>query len=184
MKNQRGMSLIELIFTLSVAGILVSIAVPNFVGSMRNSDMASSTNALVGAVHSARSEAVKARNRVTMCRADRSGTPSCDDAGYDLLVFINAANDNTYDQGTDTLVRSTPWLEDDMTVTSSGIPSYITFTSRGVTQDLNGDPISGSALICGPSGDQHARIVTLSPTGRPTVLHHRDATNPPACPTP
>lgn len=184
MKNQRGMSFIELIFALSVAGILVSVAVPNFVGSMRNSDMVSSTNALIGAVHAARTEAVKARDRVTLCRGDRSGaTPSCDADGLDLLVFVNDANDVSFDDD-DVLVRSVAWLREGMTVTSTGIPSYITFNSRGVTQDTNGDPISGSSMICGPSGDKHARIVTLSPTGRPTVQHHRDAANPPACPTP
>ena len=48
---------------------------------------------------------------------------------------------------------------------------------------INGDSISGTLLLCGPSGDKHARLITLTPTGRPTVQHHRDATSPPACPT-
>ncbi len=183
MKNQRGISFIELIFTLSVAGILVSVGIPGFIGSMRNSDMSSSTNALVGAVHSARAEAVKSRSRVTVCRGVRTGdTPTCDTSGFDLLVFINAGNDATYDDGADTLVRATPWLKENMTITSPAFPNYISFTSRGVTQAISGDPMTGTILLCGPTAEKHARVVTLSPTGRPTVQHYREATDPAACP--
>lgn len=183
MKNQRGISFIELIFTLSVAGILVSTAIPSFMGSMRNSDMASSSNVLVGAVHAARAEAVKTRSRVTLCRGDISGaTPACDDTGNALLVFVNSANDSSYDSGNDTLVRAAPWLKENMTILSADIPAYISFNARGVTEDTSGDSISGTVLLCGPSGVAHARVITLSPTGRPTVQHYRDATNPPSCP--
>ena len=183
MKKQLGLSFIELIFALSVAGILASMAIPGFVGSMRNSDMSSSANALVGAVHAARSEAVKSRSRVTVCRGTRTGnTPTCDSSGLDILVFINADNDADYDDGADTLIRATPWLKSDMTVTAPSFPNYISFNSRGVTRAINGDPMTGTLLLCGTSAEKHARVVTLSPTGRPTVQHYREATNPDACP--
>ncbi len=183
MKKQLGISFIELIFTLSVAGILVSVGIPGFVGSMRNSDMSSAANSLVGAVHSARAEAVKSRSRVTVCRGDRTGTtPSCSAGGKDLLVFINADNDNTLD-GADTLVRATTWLKDDMSILAPDFPNYVSVNARGVTEAINGDSISGTILLCGPTADKHARVVTLSPTGRPTVQHHREATNPPSCAT-
>ncbi len=156
MKNQRGISFIELIFALSVAGILVSVGIPGFIGSMRNSDMASASNAFVGAVHSARAEAVKTRGRVTVCPGNRTGNaPLCDPDGNDLLVFVNVANDSTYDDSTDTLVRATPWTKDNMTVTAADLPGYISFTAAGVTRAINGDPISGTLLLCGPSGEDH-----------------------------
>ena len=184
MKKQLGITFIELIFALSIAGILVSVGIPGFVGSMRNSDMASSSNAMVGAIHAARAEAVKTRSRVTICRGDRTGaTIECDPDGQDLLVFVNASNDATYDIPADTLIRATPWLKDNMTLTSNGIPSYISFTPAGVTRTTAGDSISGTVLLCGPSLEEHARVITMSPTGRPTVQHYRDATSPPACPT-
>ncbi len=183
MKNQRGLSFIELIFALSVAGILVSVGIPGFMGSIRNSDMASASNAFVGAMHSARAEAVKTRSRVTVCPGTRTGNnPQCDPDGSDLLVFVNAANDSTYDAPADTLVRATPWTKENMTVTAAGLPGYVSFTGAGITRAINGDPISGTLLLCGPSGEDHARVITLSPTGRPTVQHYRDATNPPNCP--
>ncbi len=183
MKKQLGISFIELIFALSVAGILASVGIPGFIGSMRNSDMSSSANALVGAVHAARSEAVKSRSRVTVCRGTRTGTtPTCDSNGYDLLVFINAGNDASYDEDADTLVRATTWLKENMTITAPSLPDYVSFTSRGVTRAINGDPITGTLLLCGPSAEKHARVITLSPTGRPTVQHYRDAMNPAACP--
>lgn len=183
MKKQRGLSFIELIFVLSVAAILISLGIPGFLGSIRNSEMATASNAFVGALHSARAEAVKTRSLVTVCPGVRTGaTPSCDPNGNDLLVFVNAANDSSYDDPADTLVRATPWLKENMTVSAPALPGYITFTAAGATRAINGDPIFGTLLLCGPSGEDHARVITLSPTGRPTVQHHRDATNPPACP--
>ncbi len=98
------------------------------------------------------------------------------------MVFVNAANDSSYDEQADTLVRATPFTKDTMSVTTAGLPGYVSFTGAGITRATNGDPISGTLLLCGPSGNAHARVITLSPTGRPTVQHHRDATNPPNCP--
>ncbi|MEM7082512.1 MAG: GspH/FimT family pseudopilin [Pseudomonadota bacterium] len=184
MKTQRGVTFIELIFAISIAGILISVGIPGFIGSMRNSDMSAAANTFVGAVHAARSESVKARSRVTVCRGDTSGAnPACDNNGDALIVFINDANDSSFDNGTDTLIRSTPWLQDDMSVTAPDLPGYVTFTPQGVTRAINGDAISGTLMLCGPSGNKHARVVTLSPTGRPVVQHHRDAINPANCPT-
>lgn len=183
MKKELGMTIIELLFALSVAGILVSLAVPSFVGSMRNSEMVASTNVMVAALHTARSEAVKNRGRVTLCRADiSSDTPTCSTTGDALIVFTNDANDVSFNPSdTEVLIRAEQWLEDDMTINTSGVPAYVSFTSEGITQNTAGASISGRMTICGPAGLEQARVITLSPTGRPQVQKHADVNGAPGC---
>jgi type IV fimbrial biogenesis protein FimT len=54
-----GFTLLELMVTLAVLGILLGIAVPSFQSSLTNSRLTTAANDLVGALQAARSEAIK-----------------------------------------------------------------------------------------------------------------------------
>ncbi len=182
MKNQRGMTILELMLVVAIGAILVSVGVPSFVSTIRNSEMTSATNAMVAALHSARSEAVKRRARVTLCRSHNKGAePVCDDNGDSLTVFLNAANDTTID-GADVVIKNGPWLRETLDVDFDTVPTAFSFTASGFTRNLAGAAVSGDLLFCGPRGNKGARILTIAPTGRPLVRHHQDVGGAPSCP--
>ncbi len=65
--RQRGFTLGELMVTLAVAGIAVSIAVPGFNNMMNNNRRIEAVNEFLSTMHVARSEAITRNVRVTVC---------------------------------------------------------------------------------------------------------------------
>lgn len=67
MKHHDGFSLIELMVTLAVAAILLSVGVPSFAEFIRNNRLAAGTNNLVAAMQVARAEAIRRGEPITLC---------------------------------------------------------------------------------------------------------------------
>lgn len=63
----RGFTLIELIIALAVGAILLSIAVPGLTQLINGNRSTAYVNSLVGAIHLARSEAIKRNSAVVVC---------------------------------------------------------------------------------------------------------------------
>lgn len=59
MKKHNGFTLLELIVTISIAGILMALAIPSFSDMIRSSRLTTTINELVGSLNLARSESVK-----------------------------------------------------------------------------------------------------------------------------
>jgi type IV fimbrial biogenesis protein FimT len=89
-----GFSLIELMVTIAVLAIVLSIAAPSFQAFVRNNRMTSVANELVSALNLARSEAVRRGKTVTVCQSDaNAATPSCNGTSWTdgWLVFVGTA---------------------------------------------------------------------------------------------
>lgn len=79
MRVTRGFTLIELMVTIAVLAIVISIAAPSFSNILRENRTLAMTNELQGAIQLARSEAVKRRSNVVICRRNTAGT-ACDNS--------------------------------------------------------------------------------------------------------
>jgi type IV fimbrial biogenesis protein FimT len=95
--SSRGFSLLELMVTVAVMSILLTIAVPSFSNVMRSNSVAGQTNALVTALNTARSEASKRGIPVTVCAANATFSACTLDAAdwkkNGWMVFTDAFGD-------------------------------------------------------------------------------------------
>jgi len=183
MNKSRGFTLIELMYTLLIAGLLMAVGVPTFTTTMQNSAMTASTNSIITALLAGRSEAIKRRLRTTVCPADLvSSVPTCSAGGASLLVFVNTANDATFDDDAgDIVVQFQDWVRGSITTTTTNLPGYISYLPSGYTRAIGGGPISGDLVFCDARGDAAARVMSISATGRPQIRAHKDVGGAPSC---
>ncbi|MBI3774643.1 MAG: GspH/FimT family pseudopilin, partial [Gammaproteobacteria bacterium] len=73
---QHGLTLIEIMVTLAVVAVTLSIGVPSFQGMASSNRMSSAANNLIGALNVARSEAIKRGARVKVIVTTASGITS------------------------------------------------------------------------------------------------------------
>jgi type IV fimbrial biogenesis protein FimT len=94
-RRSMGFTLIELMVTLTVAVILIAIAIPSFNYLTVSSKLTTVSNGLVTALNTARMEAIKRNNLVTVCSntgngADTLGTACGTQAGAVYATLPNA----------------------------------------------------------------------------------------------
>lgn len=170
MKKIHGFSLLDLMVTLTVTSVLLGVGVPSFVNSVQSSAMVAGTNQLVSYLHAARSEAIKRHARVTVCRGVGGDAPACDVTGDSLVIFVNPGDDASVDAG-DEVLQAGPWLDNNIEVRSNDLPAYITYDASGFSVLIGGAPATGELVFCDDRGDENARVMALSVTGRPQIQH-------------
>lgn len=182
--KQCGFTLLELMFTITVLAVIVGIGVPNLRDFVRNSRMSSAANDIITDFNLARSEAVKRRVAVTLCKSQNLATCDANDAGpfNRWIVFVDdadpaivAATDGNgqVDAGETVLRQRT--IDDTITVRKRANQIRTTFLRSGfprpeaarVERFLLCDA-RGNVVAAG--GDSAARAIEILPTGRPTVF--------------
>jgi len=91
----KGFTLLELIITLSILGIITAVAVPNFVTMVQNNRIKNTTNHIISTLQFARQSAAINRKTVTACTPLPSDTSSCAltyNWNNGVLVLEGAAN--------------------------------------------------------------------------------------------
>lgn len=177
--GQPGFTLIELMITLVVLGVLLGFGVPNLRSFIQNSRITTQSNDVIGALATARSEAIKRNKPVVLCRsADPAATaPVCASGGAGTwetgwLVFQDNDASNTFG-GTDVLLYIHETLPDGLTLraNSAALADYLTFDASGMTKlpaPAAGDPPHHFKL-CDSRGAAYARAVVLETTGRARI---------------
>ncbi len=66
-RREQGFTLVEMVITLIVAAILIAVAVPSFSNMINTNRLTTATNAMVGALNTARMEAIKRNGSVQFC---------------------------------------------------------------------------------------------------------------------
>ena len=151
-KKQQGLTLVELMVTLAVAIILITVGMPMFTGMAANNRAAAQTNDLVSALKLARSEAVK---RSTPVAARRSGAAWSD--GW--LVFIDDDGDGVNDTG-ETVLRS--WDAPNGATVTDGGADFVGFVATGENSGAQVDFVLDQADATGAS----RRCVSVTVTGQ------------------
>ena len=167
--KQSGLTLLELIVTLSIAGILLAIAVPAFTSLINSIRLSSFANELISSLHLTRSEAIKRNSRAVMCPSE-TGTSCAADGDWHLgwLVFHDPNNNAALDAG-ETVILAKQALHSGLRVKSTQpTAKYISYAPSGGAKKISGAWQSGTLTLCNESGSlSPARKVIISSTGRP-----------------
>jgi len=146
-KGNQGFTLVELIITLAIAAILMSLAVPSFNTTIKNNRLTTQANELISSINYARSEAIRRGASVSLTSASvnwHTGWVIADNDGTTIR------NHEAFDSG------------------SSLVGSAATVTYRGTGF------ISAAAAItytlCDDRTGETGRTITISLTGRPSVV--------------
>lgn len=149
-----GFTLIELMITIAIAAILLTIAVPSFNDALLGGKLTSFANSLVASAHVARGEAIKRNTVVTMCTSANGST---------------CASSGSWDQGWIVLSGTTVILHQQILPTGFKVlagSSSLAFQPTGV------GTTAASFTVCrsGPTVGAQERVVTVSATGRTSVV--------------
>lgn len=142
MRISQGYTLLELLVTLAVAGILMTFVVPSFRGLIENNNVATASNEVLGALLFARSEAVRTETVVTF-------TPEAD--GW--LVTTQGGQD-VVDQTVD---------NENISIVENIADNEVAYNSFG-----RADITVGDSIEINFDGTVRSRVC-LSLTGRPYI---------------
>lgn len=162
--SERGVTLIELLVTLSIAVILMTIAVPSFLDFFRRNRIETSASDLMGTLSYARSEAIRRGVNVSVCKS--SDGVSCGGGGVNWeqgwIVFTNLDNDNpaAVDPGEE-VIRVHQALPQGITLRpNNNYTNFLTYRPDGRVNNI------GTFAICFGNQMAGARSITISGTGR------------------
>lgn len=151
----RGFTLLELMITLTVLGILSTIAYPSMRDFMRRNRAVAQSNSIRSDLQFARGLAAATRSYVIICPLATAAATTCavSSSSYDFgwLVYTAATPVATYDASVaGSLQRSvSPPAGTSIRASSAGV---LTFNSRGELL-VSGVPASISVIICAKEGD-------------------------------
>ena len=166
--KSRGLTLLELMITLAVAGILIASSAPSFTASIRNTRLVTQVNELQASLSMARSEAVKRNENVTVCRS--SDSASCTGAWQDgWIVFLDIDGDGSVDGGDgDEVLRVHDSLSGDNSLTFS--LANIVYGANGIASS----GVNGVFTLCDVRGTAHVKGLVIGLSGRPRLAIDSD----------
>lgn len=181
--KQSGFTLIELMITIGIAAILMSVGIPSFAKMISSSRLTSQFSVILGDLVYARSEAVKRHAPISLCpTSDQSSCNSSSDWDGGWLIFVDdgAGGGTSGDKevnGSEQILRVSPELHSDIEIKFQNFAS-----SNGILFDENaamenGDIASiGQMVICDQYGASDAKGVSFSVIGFPRVLTDTNST--------
>lgn len=183
--------MVEMMFVVAIAAIILGVAVPAMAEFARNNRMTGAANDMLASIYLARAEAIKRHAPTVMCFSQNPGAtvPTCNGTGQQgWVVFVDdadpatvAATDNNgvVDTGEIVLARHGA-LSDGISLSSepSGNAGYVSYNPAGYARanvllgaDLDSLVLCDSRGNAATYGDTHstARGMTLSNSGRPSI---------------
>ena len=169
-----GYSLLELIVTIALAAVLVTLGLPSFSALKARHAQRVEINALFHAVHLARKASIMRKQVVSLCPT-LSGT-ACDpgrDWSGGFLVFENSDRDEPpeLDAGETLLYRHLAGTSVKITANRSGFTLRATFLRA----------TNGTLVVCDQAGRVAPKALVISYTGRPRVAERTPRGRPYSC---
>ncbi len=183
-RTQTGFTLYELLVTLLIVGVVLTLGIPNLSELTANSRMTSTANDLHASFQLARSEAARAKTNITICASANSmdAAANCGgtwDQGY--IIFVGVDGDLNRAGGTETVLRAHDPIAEGVTLAIANDATYFSYGATGLGRgDVGGNPAMTQVVMCdkrgnitGAGGNSAARLFVSTPLGRATILRDK-----------
>ncbi len=176
--NNKGFSLIEIIITIAILGILSSYALPSFSHLLSRNQQRSVLFQLFRHHQLARSEAIKRNQSIILCKSSnaRQCNPAADwHEGW--IIFADTDN-NRLLNGTESLIYSYQGQNYKLSVNYRGFGShnYIRYFPDGHSST------NGTFVLCSRDDSVSAKSLIISRTGRARIDTKNASGTPLVCP--
>lgn len=166
MKREKGFSLLELMVTMAIAAIVLSVGVPSFRSVIMDNRLVTQANLFVTSINLARSAAVRYQRNATVCASANfdAAVPSCavsTDWSNGWIVWVDKDRDTVTDAG-EVLAVFEPMTES-LSFSSSGTAGF-TYNARGFSV-VGGDAL----LLCDSRAAETGRIIRVNAVGRTNI---------------
>lgn len=184
-KKQSGFTLYELMITLLIVGVVITLGVPNMSAYTQNSRMTSTANDLHASFHLARSEAARGKTNITICASANSMTETANCGGtwnQGYIVFVDDDGDLNRSGATETIIRAHSQIAQGVILAVAGDASYFSYAATGLGRgNIGGKTAMTQVVMCdkrgnvkAAGGNSAARLFVATPLGRATILRDMD----------
>ncbi len=158
----RGFSLYELLMTLTLVALVLTLGIPSFGSILANNRLSVEVDALFHAVHLARKASVVRRRVVTICPSyDGINCEPGLDWSMGWMMFVNTDRDQPPDRDDDEPVLRHHPVDQNTRITANRRSFTLRSTELRAT--------NGTLVICDRVGRAEPRALVISYTGRPRV---------------
>ena len=173
--SARAYSLYELVMTLGLVSIVLTLGIPSFTDLVANHRLRVEVDRLFHAVHLARKESVVRRRVVTLCPSPDGVdcVPGGEWAGG-WMLFVNRDRDLPARRDTNELLVRRENIDPGVRIVSNRDSYSLRSTELRAT--------NGTLVFCSRSGRGTPRALVISYTGRPRVTYEDSRGRPYACP--
>jgi type IV fimbrial biogenesis protein FimT len=183
-KTQNGFTLYELLITVMIVGIVLTIGVPNMLQFNQNGRMTSTANDLHSAFHLARSESGRAKTNITICASANAMTAAANCGGtwdQGFIVFVDTDGDINRSGATETVLRAHGAIAEGVSLTVADNATYFSYSSTGLGRpNVGGNPAVSQVVMCDERGNvtaaggrSAARLFVATPLGRATIFRDK-----------
>jgi len=183
LRRHNGFTLVELMLTILVAGIIAGLAAPNMRSFVLNSRLTSTSNDLLRSLQAARSEAAKTQSNIVVCMSANAETelvnPTCDDENLNSWIVFQDTNRN-WQRDVGETVSGVGTFDANKVYLLMNNSKKLSFGPSGFANPAGSTPLtqtpSTAILICDSRGNvsighqSAARGLEVQPTGRARIM--------------
>jgi len=167
-----GFTLIELMATIAISIILITIGIPGFSTLIGNQVLSAEAREFSMSLALARSQALTRKQQIALCKStDQSACATVDTVHWEdgWILFVDENADGRR-QNDERILRHRAGLDGSVTLRASAeYTNYIAFDGRSLGSGALEPQPAGRYRVCDARGAAQARVIEISPIGRARV---------------